>query len=71
MDQIINRVTDAIISGELQPGQKMPTENSLSEAMNVGRNSVREAIKVLEAMGVLNIRGPRVHLLLKGFLIGC
>ena len=56
VDQIITRITDAIISGELQPGQKIPTENSLSEAMNVGRNSVREAIKVLEAMGVLNIR---------------
>jgi GntR family transcriptional repressor for pyruvate dehydrogenase complex len=67
VDQIINRVTDAIISGELQPGQKMPTENSLSEAMNVGRNSVREAIKVLEAMGVLNIRRPEGTFVAEGF----
>lgn len=67
VDQIITRITDAIISGELQPGQKIPTENSLSEAMNVGRNSVREAIKVLEAMGVLNIRRPEGTFVAEGF----
>ena len=53
VDRIIARITNAIISGELLPGQKIPTESELCESMHVGRNSVREAIKVLVAMGVL------------------
>ncbi len=53
---IINRITDALISGELKPGDKIPTETEFSENLGVGRNAVREAIKVLEAFGVLEIR---------------
>lgn len=53
---IIQRITDAIISGELKPGDKIPTEVEFSEQLGVGRNAVREAIKVLVAFGVLEIR---------------
>ena len=52
---IIQRITDALISGELKPGDKIPTEIGLSEALGVGRNAVREALKVLIAFGVLEI----------------
>lgn len=54
--QITSRLTNAILSGELKPGQQLPTEIELCESMQVGRNSVREAIKSLVAMGVLSIR---------------
>jgi len=67
VEQIITRITDAIINGELQPGQKIPPENALAEALNVGRNSVREAIKILEAMGVLVIRRPEGTFVAEGF----
>ena len=53
---IIQRITDALISGELKPGDKLPTELEFSEKLKIGRNSVREAIKVLVAFGVLEIR---------------
>ena len=53
---IINRITEALVSGELKPGDKIPTETEFSENLGVGRNAVREAIKVLEAFGVLEIR---------------
>jgi len=55
-DRIIQRLTDALMHGQLLPGQKIPTEVELSESMRVSRNSVREAIKVLVSMGVLEIR---------------
>ena len=55
-DIIIKRITDALISGELKPGDKIPTETEFSENLGVGRNAVREAIKVLVAFGVLEIR---------------
>lgn len=53
---IVQRITDALITGELKPGDKIPTEQNFSERLGVGRNAVREAIKVLVAFGVLEIR---------------
>ena len=55
-DIIVKRITDALVSGELKPGDKIPTETEFSENLGVGRNAVREAIKVLVAFGVLEIR---------------
>ena len=51
VNKIVDNITNAIINGELNPGDKIPTEAELSESMGAGRNSVREAIKVLEAEG--------------------
>lgn len=56
VEQIVDTLTNAIISGELKPGDKIPTENELCSSWGVGRNSVREAIKILVAYGVLTIR---------------
>ena len=53
---IIQRITEALINGELKPGDKIPTEMEFSENLGVSRNVVREAIKVLVAFGVLEIR---------------
>ncbi|MDR2487300.1 MAG: GntR family transcriptional regulator [Clostridiales Family XIII bacterium] len=55
-DIIIERITDALVSGELKPGDKIPTEMEFCEFLGVSRNSVREALKVLVAFGVLEIR---------------
>ncbi|OUQ21586.1 GntR family transcriptional regulator [Lachnoclostridium sp. An14] len=54
--KIVDNITNAIINGELKPGDKMPTEAELADSMGVGRNSVREAVKILEAYGVVHIR---------------
>lgn len=55
---VINRITDAIISGELKPGDKLPTEIELMGTLGVSRNTVREAIRTLIAFGVVEIRRP-------------
>lgn len=55
-DRIINRIIGMIVSGEYKPGSKIPTEVELCKYLEVGRNSVREAIKVLEYLGVLEIK---------------
>ena len=67
VDRIIERLINAIIDGELSPGQRIPTEIELCESMQVGRNSVREAIKALVAMGVLNIRRAEGTFVAEGF----
>ena len=56
VDLVVDRITNEIISGELQPGDRLPTEPELSANYGVGRNSVREAIKQLQAFGILYIR---------------
>ena len=51
VQQVINKITDAIISGELRPGDRLPPELELIEAMHVSRNTLR-------AYGVLEVRRP-------------
>lgn len=67
VDRIIARLTEAVISGHLKPGQKIPTETELADSMGVGRNSVREAIKALVTIGVLDIRRAEGTFVADGF----
>ncbi len=53
VQSVINCLTDAIRSKELKPGDKIPTEPELAESLGVARSSVREAIKILTYLGVL------------------
>jgi GntR family transcriptional repressor for pyruvate dehydrogenase complex len=73
-DEAITRLRTMIQSGELPPGARLPPENQLSAQMGMSRSGVREAVKVLEAARVLDVRrgdGTYVtslapHLLLEG-----
>lgn len=56
VDKVVKQITDSIVQGELKPGDKIPTEIELIETLQVGRNSIREAIKMLLALGLLEIR---------------
>lgn len=53
VQQIINTLTQAIISGELKPGDRIPTEIAMAQQMGVARTSVREATKILTYLGIL------------------
>ncbi len=53
VQSVINRLTDAMRSKELKPGDKIPPEPELAESLGVARSSVREAIKILTYLGVL------------------
>lgn len=64
---VIKQITDAIINGELKPGDKLPTELELSSSLGVGRNGIREAIKVLEFMGVVEIQHAEGTFVSSGF----
>ncbi|MEO1290140.1 MAG: FadR/GntR family transcriptional regulator [Chloroflexota bacterium] len=56
VDQIIDIIKDALIRGELTAGQKLPSEPDLARQLGVGRSAVREALKVLQAIGVVESR---------------
>lgn len=49
-------ITELILERELVPGDPLPTENELSAALGVGRNTLRESLKVLQGLGVIEIR---------------
>ena len=55
-DHAIARIQQMIVSGELRPGQRLPPEKQLSEALGLSRNSLREAVKALELIHVLDVR---------------
>lgn len=58
VQQVINKITDAILAGELKPGDRLPPELELISAFHVSRNSLRSAIQTLRAYGVLEVRRP-------------
>lgn len=55
-EEVLKRLTQLIVRGQVKPGEKLPSESELSIQLGVGRNSIREAVKMLTAMGVLTIR---------------
>lgn len=55
-DLIADRLATAIRSGELKPGDRLPTEQELAEAFRVGRTSVREGLQKLRAHGLIESR---------------
>ena len=67
VQQIIDSLVEAMIHKELRPGDQIPTEMELAESLGVGRNSVREAIKILVYFGVLEIRRAEGTYVCEGF----
>jgi GntR family transcriptional repressor for pyruvate dehydrogenase complex len=53
---IVEQIRDAIFSGELIPGDRLPSEKDLAEDFGVSKASLREAFRALEALGLLEIR---------------
>jgi GntR family transcriptional repressor for pyruvate dehydrogenase complex len=54
--QIARRLVEFIISGEIEPGERMPSERQLAEAFGVGRSAMREALKSLSLIGLIDGR---------------
>lgn len=55
-DLIVQQIKSAILNGTIKPGDKLPPEGELMKRFQVSRISVREALKNLEAVGLLTIR---------------
>lgn len=55
-EEVVRQVEAAIRSGKIERGQRLPTERQLSETFDVSRGVIREAVKVLEAMGLVEAR---------------
>ncbi len=56
IDQALGAIMNLLTSGELGPGDRLPTERDLALRLGVSRSTVREAIRGLEMMRVLQVR---------------
>ena len=59
VQQVVDSLKEFITSGEIQIGDKLPPEMELCAKLNVGRGTVREAIRVLQATGFVELRPGR------------
>lgn len=56
VDYVINTIKTLLLEKKLKPGDMLPSEGILSEAMNVSRGTIREAMKILSAFGIVEIK---------------
>ena len=60
---LMDRLLDLLEKGNYQVGSKLPTERELASKLNTNRNTLRETLKVLKAMGIVDIRqGSGIYL---------
>ncbi len=55
-EQVVDQICSLIEKEEVLVGEKLPTELELSEQLNIGRSSIREALRVLETEGLIEVR---------------
>ncbi len=67
-DQVIEAIADYIRDNKISPGDKIPSELALAAMFDVGRNTVREAVKALRTVGILDLT-PAKDLIFHGFNI--
>ncbi|WHH58034.1 FadR/GntR family transcriptional regulator [Petroclostridium sp. X23] len=54
-DLVVHNIKDLILSGKYKVGDKLPTEKQICTELNVGRSTVREAFRVLQAIGLIQM----------------
>lgn len=53
---IIDSIKNLLITKQVRPGDKLPSENELAESLQISRGSVREAMKILSSFGIVRIK---------------
>ncbi len=53
---VVERIKDLIADGQLKPGNQLPAERQLTQELGVGRSTIREAVRILEALGIVEVR---------------
>ena len=54
--EVVRRLIDGILASEVSPGDRLPSERRLADMLGVGRSVVREALKSLTVLGLVEVR---------------
>ena len=55
-EEVFEQILDEVLSGQMQPGESLPSERRLAEVLGVSRPAVREALKRVAAAGLVEVR---------------
>ena len=55
-DEVVEQLREAIYAGRIRPGERLPGERRLCAELGVGRPTLREALRSLEAVGIIEVR---------------
>jgi DNA-binding FadR family transcriptional regulator len=55
-EDVFEQIVSGVLSGEMQPGESLPSERRLAEVLGVSRPAVREALKRVSAAGLVEVR---------------
>ncbi len=53
---VVEQIQDVILDGKVKPGEKLPSERELGEMLGTSRGTLREALRILEQKGLIEIR---------------
>ncbi len=56
VDFVVNSIKELLLTQKVMPGDRLPSETELCKLLSVSRGSVREAMKILSALGIVDIR---------------
>lgn len=68
-EDIVDQIKKLIIQGKLKPSDKLPSERDLAKIFNVGRPTVRDAIRTLSLMGLVEVNHGQKGTIVKNFAI--
>jgi GntR family transcriptional repressor for pyruvate dehydrogenase complex len=55
-ESVVDQIRSLILANDYTPGDRLPSERELAEQLSIGRPSVREALRILGTMGLIEIR---------------
>jgi GntR family transcriptional regulator, transcriptional repressor for pyruvate dehydrogenase complex len=58
-DRVMRKIQDSILRGEVLPGELLPSQHNLAEQFGVGLSTIREAVKGLSLIGMVDARAGR------------
>ena len=56
VDFVVNSIKELLLTKKVRPGDRLPAETELTRLLSVSRGSVREAMKILSALGIVEVR---------------
>jgi GntR family transcriptional repressor for pyruvate dehydrogenase complex len=71
VQMVVDQILTHVVTGKVKPGDYLPVESRLAKSFNIGKSTIREALRILEARGIIEIvprKGIRILKIPEGLL---